>query len=392
MQTETQKKNQESKNNSTSEFRKSPLTTAAAYLGLNLTRDHAVTSVLSRLLPIPNSCARTFSDLLDAGVEVLVIISECRAGYVLVRLCLHCGDDGSRMIHMPMSLQGYAHITSSLLGRQAVHSAFSGAAADLCEVSWIRFGEFSKNILGNMPVIVRSHPNGTRFNPVRTPTLIWAPINVLLHIRIERFLFWVYSALQTWFTCYVVQFMHLTSICIGLQGLGAEIVRLMDGCAHQHSLPSPVTVASNWRERMTTRNAQPGMHNMIIRQQGGFGAQGGLRRPARMPDDLPPQKRPRHVIAPRRGEDQGGFISRHGMDHPSNGVHGRNTIPPAILAVLGDAPVMQEQPTARKRLVELSYEEYVEVYGQIEEEWHRRQLKQAYINSGLHLKGAGQLV
>lgn len=186
--------------------------------------------------------------------------------------------------------------------------------------------------------------------------------------------------------------MYMTRIFIVLQGLGAEIIRLMDGCAHQHSLPSPVTVASNWRERMTVRSAQPGMHNMMAHPQGSFGVHGGLRRPARMPDDLPPPKRPRHGIAPRRGEDQGGFISRHGTDHPPNGSHGRHTIPPAILAVLGDAPVMQEQPTARKRLVELSYEEYIEVYGRIEEEWHRRQLKQAYINSGLHVKGAGQLV
>lgn len=86
MQTELCKKNEESKNSSALEIRKSPLTRAVAYVGLNLTREHAVTSVLTRLLPIPNICVRTFSDLLDAGAEVTVIISECKAGYVLVRL------------------------------------------------------------------------------------------------------------------------------------------------------------------------------------------------------------------------------------------------------------------------------------------------------------------
>lgn len=87
-------------------------------------------------------------------------------------VCLNCRDDGScnipHLAHIPTSLQGYAHITSPLLGRHAVHSAFSGAAADICEVTWIKFGEFSKNILAKLPAIGRSHPNGTNFPAVRS--------------------------------------------------------------------------------------------------------------------------------------------------------------------------------------------------------------------------------
>lgn len=174
-----------------------------------------------------------------------------------------------------------------------------------------------------------------------------------------------------------------------MQGLGAELIGLMDGCARQHSLPTPVTVASNWRDIMTARQPQPSIPH-TTRLQGSFSAHAGVRRQAGMMEDPPPNKRPRHGIAPRCGGEQGGFISRHGAENVTNGARGRHGIPPAILAVLGDAPVMYERPTARKRLVELSFEEYLDVYGRIEEEWHRRQLKQAYINSGLTGIGTGQ--
>lgn len=87
VQTELQKKTQEIKSASATNFRKqSPSGTSPAYIGLNFTREHAVTSVLTRLLPIPKTCIRTFADVLDTGEDVVVIISEFRAAYVLVRL------------------------------------------------------------------------------------------------------------------------------------------------------------------------------------------------------------------------------------------------------------------------------------------------------------------
>lgn len=69
----------------------------------------------------------------------------------------------------PTKLQGYARVTSALLGPRAIHAAFTSTAAEVCEVTWIKFGEFSKNIFGHMPGIVRSHANGATFHSVRVP-------------------------------------------------------------------------------------------------------------------------------------------------------------------------------------------------------------------------------
>lgn len=127
-------------------------------------------------------------------------------------------------------------------------------------------------------------------------------------------------------------------------------------------------------------------------QHGGFGVNRGILYSVERLDDQRPPKRPRHGMVSVRAPEQGGFLNRRDSEH----FHGarsvgvlRHKIPPAILAVLHEAPVMQERPTARKRLVELSFEEYLDVYGRIEEEWHRRRLEQACINSGLNVKGNG---
>eukprot|EP00892_Ulva_mutabilis_P002408 jgi/Ulvmu1/12168/UM085_0032.1 len=289
--------------------KQSPSSGSATYVGVHLDREHAVESVLAGLLPIPESCVRILTESWETYKEVTVIISELRSDVVL----------------------GYAQLSSAPLRNDSVHNTFHGAAS-VCEVTWCKFGEFSKNIFSSMPFVVRSHIPGTVFNVK----------------------------------------------------LGAEVVRILERCAQQYALPSPVTVASNWREIMRQPKAQPTVWPTA--QQAGFGAScGGLLYPRGMPDDHPPMKRPRQGVLPARRFEQGGFISRHEAER-NDGARGRHKIPPAILAVLHDAPVMRERPTARKRLVQLTFEEYLDVYGRIEEEWHRRQLEQACINSGLNVK------
>lgn len=162
----------------------------------------------------------------------------------------------------------------------------------------------------------------------------------------------------------------------------------MDLCALQYSLQPPVTVASNWRDLMKVRETHIGIRQVYVQPHDQYAVK-RMQRIGPVIQDPVPTKRSRHGIAIGHRCEQGGFINRHNSS--SSGTQGHTSIPPAILAVLGDAPAMRERPTARKRLVDLSYEEYLDVCGRIEEEWHRRQLKQAYINSEISKKRAAQV-
>lgn len=90
-------------------------------------------------------------------------------------------------IHNLLTLQGYAHVKSAALGHDSIRSSFHGAAADVCEVVWIKFGEFSKNIFSGMPAIVRSHAPGTVFNRVRNLlVMLWPCVSYPAGLRDVR--------------------------------------------------------------------------------------------------------------------------------------------------------------------------------------------------------------
>lgn len=125
VQTESYKKPVESITHQATDLRKqSPSSPSASYIGLHITREQAVTSVLSGLLPIPKQCVRSISESWETCNEVTLIISELRADVVLVRIPI-IRDDWHMWGRGSVSCGGSAGLcTAQLCPPQAQFNAF----------------------------------------------------------------------------------------------------------------------------------------------------------------------------------------------------------------------------------------------------------------------------
>ena len=152
-----------------------------------------------------------------------------------------------------------------------------------------------------------------------------------------------------------------------VQTVGREALLRMEAMAAQHKLPGPRIVARRWAE-------------MYAIPPSGSAAAVGARDSPRPDGRGAIRGSSRPPVPPARS---GGFLSQTGSG--AMGAAAR-AAPAAAAAAPGrangaaaadDATAEAERRLARKRLLDLTYEEYLEVFGRVQEEWWQRQLQES---------------
>lgn len=170
---------------------------------------------------------------------------------------------------------------------------------------------------------------------------------------------------------------HPTQPAFALQQhVGEDALHRMKITAQNHKLPSPLDMANRWADKLNIASA-------AVRQRASpaaaaTAASGGVRAgmrnsPAAGGPALPP------AAPPPRGAGSG-FLKVAAGAPPEAAATARNggnaaAAPPA--AALPGAADPEEAALRQRKLLDLSYEDYLNVFGRVEEEWFQRKWQES---------------
>jgi hypothetical protein len=164
-----------------------------------------------------------------------------------------------------------------------------------------------------------------------------------------------------------------------MQGMGRDAVQRMEAMAAAHELPTPLNIARHWIQMYSIPPA-------AVQQQSHVSS---MHVSSHLNKDIHPVVRggsipPAHEPTAPRG---GGFIMQVAADGLAK-ERPRSTVTkgPASATVAptrSDTQCVEaaEQRLAQKKLIEMSYEEYLEVFGRVQEEWRQRQLQESLVKA-----------